>query len=355
MKLRGRFIEVFCSLFVMLASCNRAANNEYVSPKFASNIAIELELVSDDIGFNAVNDFYVYKDYLIIVAYDARSGKFLHVYDKLTGKSINSGIFRGRGPGEIISGAMNTSFNTDTGIVEMWDDDKCSWLYIDIDKFVENMMHDAVSEFYSGFSSHWVSRRIPLNGGRTLNIYNPSYVQDIALFDRMTITDETNDILGSLKEFPDMEPEERWNVYNSVEISLSEDNTTLVTGTSYGAILEIFSLDGDAVSCEYTGKFAPCALTEGKSGIDATNTCYGFADIEIVDKKIVAVYHGGRYVKDEPFLTDLAIWSLKGKALKKIETNYKLKRLAYDYDNDMLYLVVSDDSGTYIARSEDVL
>ena len=340
---------ILCAAFV--TACNSTASTGYGLPKFPEVLDGELRILSDDIQFNDVNDLFSYKEYLIVVAYESKTGKNLHIYDKSTGAKIVSGLFYGRGPNEILMGALNTSFDSEHGIIKMWDESKGSWIHIDVELFAEGKFDSAITEYGSDFMAQWVRHRIPMTGGNVLNVYNPSHLQDISIHSRITVTDSLNNVVSALKEFPDLEPEDRWHLYNASVVSMSEDMRNLVVGTSFGAVLEVFSIEGPHVSCDYIGRYAEHALTEDKLGIDANNTNYGFADIDVSDGNIIAAFHGGKLEKDKVFCSNIAVWNMEGKPEMKIQTDFTIRRLAFDPQDGMLYLVVSDAKGTYLAKS----
>lgn len=335
-------------LVLFLTACAQQASEEYVLPDFPRNSSADLAIISNNVYYNVIHDLYSYNDYIIVIANDIVSGRCVHIYDKKSGDILNSGLTRGRGPNETMIGFMNTYFDKTYGLIKMWDSSKKSLLLIDVDALATNLP-DPVSETYYNFFDSWVLHRIPIDD-KFLNIYNPSYLKEQDLYCRMTLTDNQNDTLTVLPEFPDISVHERYHMYNNSIAALSDDSKTVAIGTSCGAILEIFSIQSNKIKAEYTGKFSPVLMLDDNIGIDTDNTNYGFADIDVVNGNIITAFHGTKAIETEIIFNDIAIWDLNGSPLKKIEIKYKIHRLVYDDKDEMLYLVVSDDEGMYLAK-----
>ena len=335
-------------LVLFLTACAQQASEEYVLPDFPRNSSADLAIISNDVYYNVIHDIYSYHNYIIVIANDVASGKYVHIYDKKSGDIINSGLTRGRGQNETMMGFMNTYFDKKSGLIKMWDSAKRSLLLIDVNALA-SASPDAVSKIYYDFADSWVRHRIPIDD-KFLNVYNPSYLQEQDLYCRMVLNDNQNDTLSVLTDFPDISVHERYHIYNNSVAALSDDSKTLVLGTSCGAILEIFSIQSNQIKAEYTGKFSPVLMLDDNIGIDTDNTNYGFADIDVVNGNILTAFHGTKAIDTEIIFNDIAIWDLKGRPLRKIEIKYTIQRLTYDEKDKMLYLVVSDDEGMYLAK-----
>lgn len=337
-----------------LAGCDKN-EAEYVFPKFARIESRTPEILSADIMFSNINALYEYKDYLIVVAYDRTTNKYLHVYDKRTGGLIADGLYRGRGPRDIQMGALNTSFDAKSGVIKMWDMGKSARIHVDVDLFVQKHMDEAIMEYEDGFPRSWVRHRHEMNNGCFLNVYNPSHIQDLTEFNYMTVTDDAHDTLAVMKNFPDIPAVDRFHVYTNSLLSVSQDCSTIAICTSCGAMLDVFEIRGGKIENVYSGKFAPYSLTENKDGIDVKETVYGFQDVEVTADRIISAFHGKKSVDAELMFQNVAIWTLSGKAKKLINTGYSIENLTYDEDESMLYLVVSDHYGTYLAKMDNVI
>ena len=72
----------------------------------------------------------IYKDYLIVLNFI--DDKFIHIYDKNTGRHIKSVLSQGRGPGEVLR-CRTFSLNKNAGKISFYndEDDKYTGLFID--------------------------------------------------------------------------------------------------------------------------------------------------------------------------------------------------------------------------------
>ena len=106
---------------LLIVSCRPSDGLVYRIPEFKSvNTLEKIEFLTDDLGFNSVNDIFKHGNYLYVIAYDFKSQYFLHVYDIKTGEHVRSSITYGNCPNEIIYPGISY-FDYETGHLFFYD------------------------------------------------------------------------------------------------------------------------------------------------------------------------------------------------------------------------------------------
>ena len=67
-------------LVLFLTACAQQASEEYVLPDFPRNSSADLAIISNDVYYNVIHDIYSYHNYIIVIANDVASGKYVHIY-----------------------------------------------------------------------------------------------------------------------------------------------------------------------------------------------------------------------------------------------------------------------------------
>ena len=347
-----------CLAGVLFVACTPSDDLEFSVPDFSQSLTSDPILLSEDISFNNPYDLFSYKKYLVVVAYDKATKKCIHLYNKSNGRRVASLLFRGRGPRETMMGYYNASFDPDKELLTLFDLTKSTCLKVNLRKVIEGDSADAIEEIKDALEGEWIAHRMPFSGG-TISIYNPSHVISTDSLNRIEIRDRRNKVLSSIASFPMIDPKERFQIYSVDRACLSDDQKTLAIATSYGSILEIFDIENGMISQTFTGYYVRpgIKLTE-YGGVDTKENVYGFNDIDISGRNIFAAYDGevmGKDAKTMGLFKNIAIWSVSGKAKKLIRTSYEIQRLTYDSKEQVLYLIVSDSNGTYLAKMEDAI
>jgi len=334
-------------LFALLGGCAQD-KVQYSAPKFETEAEARFEVFSEELEFNAINDIYSYKSCVVVIATNAEVGTWLHLYDKETGTLVAEAVHSGRGPGETIMGALNTSFDRDKGIVRFCDLEQGCSAVCDLNKVAASEGGDAVSDEYL-FSEGWAMRTIPLREGRTLYVCNMSPIAavDTANSQRFIIRDSLDNILGRSDDYPFEENTFfRWNLYNFPSLDVSPDRSKLVAGTTWGAILETFDIKENEVERLSVSYFIePEIGNEAQMNYDGV--VLGFEDICATDDGIYAVYDGQHTLDDDPreYSHNIAVFDWDGRPKSLISCGVRVERLYADPDDGMLYAAVSDADG----------
>jgi len=339
------------ALLIASAIMTGCGRNEikYSAPKFETEAEARFEVFSEELEFNAINDIYSYKSCLAVVAWNPAAGSWLHVYDKETGKFIADVIHEGRGPGETIMGALNTSFDRDKGIVRFCDLEQGRSAVCDLNKVMDSEAKESVSDEYL-FSEGWAMRTIPLREGRTLYVCNMSPIAavDTANSQRFIIRDSLDNILGRSDDYPFEENTlSRWNLYNATSLDVSPGMDKLVVGTCYGAILETFDVKGDTVDRRSVSYFLEPEMDD-KGRIKVEENAIGFGDFTTTDDLVYVSYEGRRHsLGEDPqgYYQKVAVFDWDGRPKSLISCGVRVESLYADTDDGMLYAAVSDANG----------
>lgn len=337
-------IQPFLILFVLvLGGCKPEQD---ASLHFKQHVNARVERISDDIGFEIVSDFFVYKDYIVVIAYDEITDAFVHVYNKKTGEKIHSTLFYGRAQTEALM-CRSSFMDYDKGIVYIYDQMKKALLSIDLDTILQNSQALISSCEIAYEINNWITSIVPLDLEEYLIIENPGINVDDSY--RFKLIGNTGNILSQYNDFPILREEERFELYNYSKVSISPDKTTLIIGTSFGSILEIFDIKDKRFFLKHRHIYVNPDLTGGLS------TCtIAFNDIHVNDAKIYAIYDGNVKVVDvtDPYqiCRDIAIWDFNGNPKLKIQTDQRLEQLYYSEKEDMIYAISQDVNGTYLTK-----
>lgn len=348
MLYRNKIIVIALALLTVYGCADNT--REYILPEFDEVVEIRAEVLSEDIGFNVIKDVLLYKNYIIVLAYDAKTGKNVHIYDKRSGKQLCSAIHTGRGPSEILGYFKNGQIDKLSGILTIYDQTQQCLLNIDIGQLLTNQQID-VEHVPLQECSAWTRRVFNLDDGFQLRISNVGFAANDTTTKRFEITDPCGTKVGSSDIWHIEDSKDRFYVYDADHVEFSPDRQKLVIGTSYGAILETYSIGNGKITPQFIGKFIQPSVEFATSDADFSRTILGFNDIYVSGNKIYSSYDGeavGNRNASDVF-HDIAIWSITGEAIKMVKTDKTIEKICYDDMEQVLYAIVSDIEGNHIA------
>lgn len=324
---------------LLLVSCELSHEEVYKAPEFKNVKKLQqLEFLTDDLGFNLVNDIFKYNDCLYIVAYDVKSKTYLHAYDANTGEKIESAINYGNGPGELIYPGISY-FDYDTGHLFFYD--KVRQIS------VEYSLTDGVSliETKSTSDTPWTTHSFPIDGLGEITMTSARIGQDGEREPRITIYDDKHAIKFQYDCFP-IENELQYIVYQRDRADVSVDKKHLVVGTSYGSILEIFDIS-DGLQVKKIKYFVEPTLILRDGNYNNDDTILGFNDVFASDKFIYAAYDGENYgsVPVNDFFNNIAVFDYKGNPISLLRLNNTVERICIDEKIHKVYCVLTLRTG----------
>ncbi len=344
-------IVFIAGLMLLCVSCNDIV---YTEPEFPVERDAEWEIVSDVLYFNVVYDLFVYKSFILMVAYDNRTGTVLKVYDKGTGQLLKDMIHYGRGPGEVLSLAFNNVM-IENGNMVFHDLVKGSVISFPLDSLLESSAASIAERKLS--IPAWCSYAATLEDDRVLYIMSRSPMSgkkdDVS---RFRLVDEDGKLLDEYDQSPIQDVAKMYTLSSvASKYAVSPERDKLVIGTSLRAVLETYSVD-DRIVLLAMGYFAEPDFEYVPGSYDWNErTVLGFNDIFADEEWLYTSYDGevNPYCHDEERLTftKIAVFDWEGNPLELIHTDYKIERLCYSETENTIYAAVADLDGImYLAK-----
>ena len=344
------FGQGLIALAAFLSSCcSPSSEDRYALPEFDNVSDSKVEIISEELfGINRVSDIFVMEDHVVVGAYNAEDNTVLQVFDR-EGAELCHAVQYGRGPKEVLS-MLNLWSDKGKGVVGIVDQNQNKEVYVDIDRLLEEGPVSITEEGVTLPSWFQEMRPVPATG-RKVVIRNISPIKDTAGFYRITVEDSTGSITGRSRSYPLPDRDKCFIIYNEAMTSVSPDGEKMAVGTLWGGILEIYSLrDGiELKDVEYF--IEPDFIAHSGYGEMTENTRFGFIDIDVTDDLIYTVIDGetyplrsqGDFSKDEKqHGNNISIFDWNGQPVRKIMTDYEIKKLCVDEESQVAYTVVVD-------------
>ena len=322
-----------------LVACKSSNENIYKQPEFPTvNNKASYKFLTDDLGFNSVDDMFIYENCIYIIAYNAENQMYLHSYDINTGKKLESRIKLGNGPGELIYPGISY-LDYDTGHLYFYDKIKQTSVEFDLSD------NTSLINTTQKFSTQWITHDFPLSGVGEIVVTsadNHSNDYRISLYDL-----ENRNLLSKYDIFPlEKISEERHIVYQTDRADVSPNKKYLVLGTSYGSILEIFDIS-KGIQLKNTKYFIEPTIKRRGSTYDIDDTVLGFNDIFATSKYIYTAYDGENR-GDAPIndlFNNIAVFDYKGHPLSLSRIGNTVERICVDENSGNIYCVLTLKTG----------
>lgn len=344
-------IVFIAGLMLLCVSCNDIV---YTEPEFPVERDAKWEIVSDVLYFNVVYDLFVYKSFILMVAYDNRTGTVLKVYDKGTGQLLKDMIHYGRGPGEVLSLAFNNVMIEGSNMV-FHDFVKGSVITFPLDSLIESSTVSVAERALS--VPAWCNYAATLEDNKVLYVMSqsPLYAKTDDM-SRFRLVDENGKLLDEYDEASVQDAEKMYTLASvASRYAVSSERNKLAIGTFLGTVLEIYSVD-DGIEHLATRYFAEPDFEYVPGSYDWNErTVLGFNDIFADEKCLFTSYDGeiNPYYNDEERLTftKIAVFDWNGSPRELISTDYRIEKLCYSESENTIYAAVADLDGImYLAK-----
>ena len=351
---RSRCRGIIALTFVICIGCKSSQEREFHMPVFNDESDTKIEIISDELfGINSVLDIYSYKEYIVVIAYDAENDNFLHIFNH-NGEKLCDAVQNGRGPKEVlrIDNSWIDNVNGDVGFVNQMQN---KMVCVNIDSLLSDGAK-TISEI-GMILPGWLEFTCPIPArDRKIIIQNVSPVKDTAGFPRITVEDRFGEIIAQHKDFPEPDPQKRYIMYNESIVSISPNGRNLAIGTLWGGILEIYSLEEGLELKNVKYFIKPDFIVHSGYGEPNEKTQYGFRDIDASNEYIYSVINGEVYSELYSLYTgvgrtaklicnNISVFDWTGTPVKKINTDYEIERFCIDENDEMVYAVVTDSLG----------
>ena len=319
-----RFLLIFLFFF---SSCSNDTC-EYESPSFPIEDDIASFVLEDELLISYAYDLCVDDRYVYILS--LTEGKWIQVYDKITGDFIGRYVSLGQGPDEISMG-IAMGINTDKHSLFVYDQNQQKMLTFFIPESFNGSLLSLVD--IQNFSTY--------NGvvRRAWCMKNGGYLVDgqLGLQDgkqkRFHYLSDT--IMSSYNTFP-LRGSDEEKLFISSKVCFSPSYKKMATGILYGGILETFELSDNRIDVIATQYFYKPEFLLQSSGIDTTEeTVYGFSTLCATEESIYSVLIGS---KDSEALDNISVFDWEGNPKSRYQTDRLNFKLAVDpYIKDRLY------------------
>ncbi len=351
---RSRCRGIIALTFVICIGCKSSQEREFHMPVFNDESDTKIEIISDELfGINSVLDIYSYKEYIVVIAYDAENDNFLHIFNH-NGEKLCDAVQNGRGPKEVlrIDNSWIDNVNGDVGFVNQMQN---KMVCVNIDSLLSDGAK-TISEI-GMILPGWLEFTCPIPArDRKIIIQNVSPVKDTTGFPRITVEDRFGEIIAQHKDFPEPDPQKRYIMYNESIVSISPNGRNLAIGTLWGGILEIYSLEEGLELKNVKYFIKPDFIAHSGYGEPNEKTQYGFRDIDASNEYIYSVINGEVYSELYSLYTgvertaklicnNISVFDWTGTPVKKINTDYEIERFCIDENDEIVYAVVTDSLG----------
>ena len=330
---------VMTGLLSLLCSCHQPAGTTYTPPNFSTIKNADVTVIGNE---NIIYPFtwsMQIKDSTIIMS-GLLDGKWVHSYNRFSGKPISSHIRNGEGPDEIIS-SSKTSFAIDSNYYKTFDEETQKIKFYDKEfNFVNQYTpgHSKVlrvTDVYFLPDDRYLLQAFIDKGYSALTIVREG--QEGNLY---TVTPVDNSIDITLN---DNTPNLR-KLYRRTRSALSPDATKMVCTTISGAYMEIFDIDNLTLVPKVTRYMYPFEVeTNGNLQCTTSNSTQGFSAVYATNSRIIGAFLGHTDLMGP---SDITVWDWNGNPLRKYKTNYQIIAMTPSPDSpDDIYALGGTKNG----------
>lgn len=334
---------MYVLLLLVLVSCkDKQRNNSLVDLINKEAIYPQYTILNDTSIFNHCFKFEIYKDYLIVLNFI--DDKFIHIYDKNTGRHIKSVLSQGRGPGEVLR-CRTFSLNKNAGKISFYndEDDKYTGLFID-SVFINDNESKYIEHKYASGKVFEIFEANDITIG--VGEFNKDIKCRFKLFDI-----NTDSVFYRYNSFPDLPELKFENIGYAFQMNnsrhFSSINNKLVCAGNNGAILEIFDILPTSISLNKIKVFDKPYYELNNRNIPqdvSGRTIKGFYNVYITSKNIYATYVGDIEYKGNHRIIE---FDLEGNPLRCFELDdIEINKFCVDESENQkrIYMMVESEN-----------
>ena len=344
------FLLLSCSL---LFSCGQGKQEEYSLPKFKQEFSREFEIFGQDLDLTRVSSIQSYRDYLILMGYDAWTKKYLQIVDKQTGAILFASVAQGRGPGEVmllpwmsLVGQECYLYDRSLQVAHIYDIEKVLQGEVGYCRTIQEREGDVspIGVFYG-------------QTGR-VRFSNESFIQrdSSQVVSRIILDQDSGRQIYN--EYPVPDRVRSYWMYMTPYLTFSPDFSKMAVVPAYGAILERFDLS-EGISLMGADRFIEPDFTLNGTNPDfnAHAIPFGFSTVTSTNDRIFAGMvaeavsgTGTRKIKF-PLFPVLAVFDWEGHPLIKIRNSLSIECVGYDETEGVVYAILNDaDGNSHLGR-----
>lgn len=340
-------ISIF--IIILFTSCN-TKQKKYSPPYFEKQIKLKYTIIQNKLLLSPPDEMISFDKYIVVNALTDK--KYLHVYDKKTGKYIGGYIKVGQGPEEISTSCSRINYDKKEKIITLLETNTNQYFIYNINKDSENLLTFKSKKCF-------VNNNLE-NNERLMGIFKIDkdlYLSDSRRFPpnknnlRFSLTTETGEIMSEYNNFP---TDDFWAyVSQNPRISLSPDRKKMACTTFYGAVLETFTID-DSINLIKERFFYPIILDIKNSiAYPSDETIMGFKDITTSNKYIFSILLGSKDSK-AGINSNISVFNWNGDPVIRFKTDIDLYCICYNEDDNFIYAVALTEDCEYILIKFDI-
>ncbi|MDP3398856.1 MAG: BF3164 family lipoprotein [Bacteroidales bacterium] len=338
--MRNCFLILIIFALFSCKSNNNAHTERYIMPVFKQKLSVTPKYINKDKPLRDIYSMHIHKDYLLLRSF--ADNNLIQLFNKNNGDYIAGIAPRGRGPGEYTM-TVNIFFLGDT--LCLFDRRNLEVNFYDSNFISNNIPYNQITlEGASGFF-HIVP-------------YKQGFITVPTKDTRFIIHDKTGTPIGKYTHYPSFEAINDSSIVRealftgSDAIDIKPDHTKLVSATFAGAIIEIFSLNGNTISLNKEIRLLPPTFLKLKNNrYRASNESYvGFWNIQSTQEYIYLIFSGKTIndFKKSPLGDYIYVYDWDGNPIKSYKINGGVNRFAVDEAQQRIYFVTFGQDGNEI-------
>lgn len=351
--MKKKIIRTFVLILPILCSCN-TGQPHYSLPVFDIVKPAEIELIGEEFDYWAT-DMLVDEEHIYMGAFDKLTANTLHVFDKLDGRHLRSGVKKGRSNVETLIGYRDITKVSDSLVYH--DVMEKTRMAFSLTEFLED-----TTFFYAEKKSKnlrmWDSYYTETPDGRDVLIRSKGYGSTDEIPLRSVTLREQGGKEFSYDLSPIDDPAKLFIMYTDPLVAISPDGSRLALSSSVGTIFETFDITDGVNELSTSYMCSPDFTVVDGTYVPDDRMIMGISDLCADDDRIYAVYDGVLTWKQsrsavetgEVRKKNIALFDWKGKPQILLTTDYNIEDICVDALNSVIYACVETDSGYRLAR-----
>lgn len=320
-------------------SCKKTTDKVvYTPPVFDKTFKKTVTIVGDTIEALG-SDPIIVDSFLVIKHESMKNEQLFHVYNRKTGKYVQSFGNKGRGYGELISSnGISMDYNSKT-------------IYVGAMNQSRATVFDLDSLRYGKVGISEIRLRLPLNSTGFYRVTPENFLTIYNLHNRFALYDKEMNVIDSCNYYSPTKSgiSEGYALINyylySSGILVKPDGSKFANLTTCGLIVEIFGMNQNKIEHLNTTYFyEPTYNIE--SGDPLWGRCIrGLRTYFATDKYIYIVLNGT--LDDEIRLDKISVFDWEGHCVKQYDLEVNIMRISIDEEAGIGYVILRDESLEY--------
>lgn len=321
-------------LTVVLSLCTTGCSNSSKSISeglLEPTDSIKWNLINVDEVIPLSNDMLIDDSNILIVG--LKDDKWLHVYDKITGKSKGNFINRGNGSDNVIN-PIYTVFDKDSLLL------LCDPSASSIKQFDHNFKYVKTLDFPPSIPV--IEGAYPL-GADTYLVKSVKVIDNTPTRIMCVVNLKTKEVLSVFDSLEKPFDENPFPLLGQSSLSIAPNGKHFVMCSINGGAAEVFQLEKNKIKLTYSNLFFPVEYKETNGfKITSPNSTVGFTSVSAANDFWIASYSG---TPSEQDAKKIGVWDWNGKQIGSFITDKVILKLALSSDGQTLFGLLADIEG----------